>query len=645
MTLRGLHNEQYHTLRELGRGGEGTVYDIQDHSSLVLKKYNEPLAQDKAYKLRHMVDMRSPAIEAYAAWPTDLAHDNTGTVCGFVMRKLTGYVPLHMLFSPMDRKKLFPDKGYNFLVHVARNLSTAFFKLHEAGLVAGDVNEGNVLINSSGMVAFIDCDSFQVKGADKYFFCEVGVPRYTPPELLSKGSFENIVRTVNTDSFSLAVLIFQLLFLGRHPFAGKNKLAADFDEETAIRKHEFAYSLENKKKKLYPPPDSFPITNLSAELVTLLHRAFEQDARPTPAEWAKALDAQLADMVTCNESRLHTYPSKMAECPWCYYKKSRGILYFLDDSYLHATAVLGDIESFVNGFHLEKMELKKWSGPLTHPGLIPAPIEQKFRSAKTTNNLVALCFVVAGVLLYFILHVNFIVMPVALVLCFVIKKYSPWAREINTGRMLRIAVWLRLQQNLVAMIAEHDNSADAAKYTNALSGLNKLVHDFRGLPNEFERRKKIMEERVFNEQLDDYLLQFNIERHAMPLFGTAKKTALYNNGIKSAADITKLQTLKVPGIGPKNLQTLLSWRRQLSSGFVYIPDNDKLLAGMGQVNMEVGNIKTNLEAQIRKEYQALNYLKLNINNRALVLERQINDLVLKTNQAEADMQAFRKFAA
>jgi hypothetical protein len=41
--------------------------------------------------------------------------------------------------------------------------------------------------------------------------------------------------------------------LGRHPFAGKHKLAGDFDEETAIRKKEFAYSLENPKKKLNPP--------------------------------------------------------------------------------------------------------------------------------------------------------------------------------------------------------------------------------------------------------------------------------------------------------------------------------------------------------------------------------------------------------
>lgn len=644
MTFRGLHNELYITARELGRGGEGAVYELQNRNGFVLKLYNEPLTKEKISKLKQMVLMRSPAIEAYSAWPVDLALDDKGIVCGFVMKKLTGYVPLHMIFSPLDRKKLFPDKGYNFLVHVARNLSTAFFKLHEAGLVVGDVNEGNILISSSGLVAFIDCDSFQVKGGGNYFFCEVGVPRYTPPELLKEGSFENIERTVNTDSFSLAVLIFQLLFLGRHPFAGRNKLSADFDEETAIRKREFAYSLENKKKKLTPPKDSFDITNLSEQLIALFHQAFEQDIRPVPAAWIKALDNLLADIVTCTETRLHTYPAKLAVCPWCYFKKERGILYFLDDSYLQAATVLSDIDSFVNGFHLEKLELKKWSGDLTHPSLIPTPIEKKFRTYKALKTWVSIGAAMTCLLLFFINHTNRWLISATFFLPFIIYKYSPWANKLTAELNRRIEFQRLLKERLYAMIAEHDNSADINNYASGINGLNKLVHDFRRLPEEMERRKKIMEERVYNEQLDDFLWRFDIEGHTIPLFGAAKKSALYNSGIRNAAQITKLQTTKVPGIGPKNMQTLLSWRRQLSSEFVYIPDNYKIDIGMKQVNHDIAKIKANLEQLIRKEYQSLNYLKMNIANRSTVLEKQINELSIKTYQADIDKMAFEKFA-
>ena len=141
MIFRGLHNTEYETSSELGRGGEGTVFLLRNDATLVLKKYNAPLTGGKIKKLLKMVAIGSGDIEKYAAWPTDVVSDEKGVTWGFVMRKLTGYVPLHKVFNPMDRKSLFPEKGYNFLVHVARNLATAFYKLHEAGLVVGDVNE------------------------------------------------------------------------------------------------------------------------------------------------------------------------------------------------------------------------------------------------------------------------------------------------------------------------------------------------------------------------------------------------------------------------------------------------------------------------------------------------------------------------
>ena len=217
----------YRVGKEIGIGGEGQVFDVINQPTLALKLYNQPISNEKAKKLKVMTSLLTPQIELYTAWPLDIIKDNDNQFCGFVMRKLKGYVPLHNLFSPMDRKSLFPDKGYNFLVHVARNLSSAFNALHASQLIVGDVNEANIFVDAKGMIAFIDCDSFQVKEGNHYHYCEVGIPRYTPPELLRTNSFTNVLRTKNTDSFSLAILLFQLLFLGRHPFAGKNNTTLD----------------------------------------------------------------------------------------------------------------------------------------------------------------------------------------------------------------------------------------------------------------------------------------------------------------------------------------------------------------------------------------------------------------------------------
>ena len=69
-------------------------------------------------------------------------------------------------------------------------------------------------------VALIDADSFQFSLNGKSYPCVVGVPDFTPPELHGK-NLASVQRTIEHDNFGLAVAIFHLLFMGRHPFAGR----------------------------------------------------------------------------------------------------------------------------------------------------------------------------------------------------------------------------------------------------------------------------------------------------------------------------------------------------------------------------------------------------------------------------------------
>jgi DNA-binding helix-hairpin-helix protein with protein kinase domain len=643
MVWQGQNSEHYLISRELGRGGEGAVYELKSHRDLVLKEYNHPLSTEKIAKLQQMVAMRNASIEAYAAWPTDIVTNDRGAVSGFVMRKLNGYLPLHSVFNPMDRKKLFPDKGYNFLIHVARNLATAFHKLHEAGLVVGDVNEGNILVNSNGLVAFIDCDSFQVRGANDYFFCEVGVPRYTPPELLKKSSFHNVVRTTNTDSFSLAILIFQLLFLGRHPFAGRHKSTADIDEETAIKQKQFAYSLENTKKKLQPPKDSFAISNLADELVTLFHQAFEQDSRPAPADWVKALDSQLADMASCMWSPMHSYPSKIGDCPWCRFRKERNIVYFPDDSYTRSGAALNDIEQFINGFKPEPMDMPKWHGNIPMQGFTPSAVPHRFRIERYLKRFVTAFVITIAILINVFVAFRLEVIGVAAIAIFFIHTRSKWAKNLRAELRRRANKLSQLRQQLEHSIEAYENPGDLPAYTQALAALDKKVSDFKHLPYEVERRKTAIEEKLYTEQLHFYLARFNISDYSIPSFGPGKKQALYDNGIYTVADISRLATIKVPGIGPKNLSALTDWQKEMSAAFVYIPDTYRIASEMNVAQHEVATLKRKLEDVIHKEYQALSYLRQQIESRATQLDKQAREIAIQVRQAELDLHTFKKF--
>jgi DNA-binding helix-hairpin-helix protein with protein kinase domain len=496
--------------------------------------------------------------------------------------------------------------------------------------VVGDVNEGNILVNARGMIAFIDCDSFQVKDGSNYHFCEVGVPRYTPPELLVNTTFDNVVRTVNTDSFSMAILIFQLLFLGRHPFAGKNNSKEDIDEETAIKQHYFAFSLRNKNNKLSPPNDSFSLSYLNDGLASLFQDAFEKNtSRPAPAEWIKELDVYLKGMVTCANTKSHTYPSKLSTCIWCAFKEKRNILYFFDDSYLHNNDLLQNIDSFVNGFKIEKIHFQKIElSLLPAPVVTAAPIDKKYIQYKQYKRNVLITIAIVGMALcYFSMWYILL----AFIIAAILNDALPWGRIIKKEAAKRKTEHTNLQGRLYAAIEEHNQPAEFKAYGQTSRQLMATIDKFRGLPQEVQLKRKALEERLYNVQLHIFLSRFYIENHTIPSFGETRKKLLYNGGILNAADISKLQNSKVQGIGPAYTQTLLSWQRQVSSTFVYMPDN-------AQLNRETAIFM----AEIDMEKKKLEIIKQTILNKQAILKKQVEILHVKVSQAEADYEAFKK---
>ncbi len=638
MKYEGIKGKLYVTGREIGKGGEGQVFDLPDDGDAVLKVYNEPIDTKKQHKLLYMVSIKTPKIESYAAWPQDIVADARRVPCGFTMRKLNNYVPLHMLFSPMDRKRLFPQKGYNFLVHVARNLAIAFHKFHEEGLIVGDVNEGNILVNESGMIAFIDCDSFQVKQNNTYYFCEVGVPRYTPSELLKQGTFDKVVRTTNTDSFSLAILIFQLLFLGRHPFAGKNNSTEELDEEKAIRQMQFAYSLKSRNKKLAPPNNSFAITNLPVDVADLFHRAFEQEQnRPLPEVWAKAMDNLIKNMSTCAVSKLHSYPGQMHHCPWCAFK-NQGILYFLDNITFQDSRLFSDLDSFVNGFRIERLEIPALSNGSFNQQLIPTPIDQRFYNIRKRNRVLVLALVIACIGLAF---VNELWIAMGFVLIILFRAVGN--PTINKELIEHEKALSHLKQKYDDAISTNINfEKSITHYNEQLAKFSNLIDQYRNLPTELENRKRRVEEEAYDKQLIKFLHLFSIKQHTIPSFGNAKKQSLYDNGIFTAADINKLATLKVPGIGPVYHQRLLSWQRQVASQFVYFPNQVEINAGIANAGTEVSRLKAQLDQSIKTEYQNINYQRSAIQTNAEALNRNFEAISLRYHQATLDTAQFRK---
>ncbi|TWT99694.1 Protein kinase domain protein [Botrimarina colliarenosi] len=319
----------------IGAGGEGTVFEINGHPKLLAKVYHKASLNDQHdHKLRTLVSLGAEDLLGIAAWPRALLFDpRTKAVRGLMMDRVADAHPLHELYGTTSRSRTFPQAQWGHLVLAARNLAAAFGTLHERGVLVGDVNQGNLLVDGKMCVRMIDCDSFQVTHRKHVFRCPVGTPHFTPPELQSM-KLADVDRTAEHDAFGLAILIFHLLFVGRHPFAGRYQGPGDMTIEKAIAERRFAFSHNRSDTQVDPPPASLRLDDLPHGIGELFERAFRADidnpVRPKPEEWIGELETLIKQRRVCPIEEAHVYSSASLDCPWCRIENAGGPSFFLN---------------------------------------------------------------------------------------------------------------------------------------------------------------------------------------------------------------------------------------------------------------------------------------------------------------------------
>jgi DNA-binding helix-hairpin-helix protein with protein kinase domain len=313
----------------LGRGGEACVYTVPSDSNLVAKIYHKPTTAH-ADKLQAM--LANPPENPTAslghisiAWPEDLlrAADGKNSILGFLMPRIEGMRPIIDFYNPRTRRQHCPLFNYQYLLRTARNLAAAFAALHASGYCIGDVNESNILVSDTALVTLIDTDSFQVPDPnnDIVYRCPVGKPEFTPPELQNK-TFAQHDREISHDLFGLAVLVFQLLMEGTHPFSGIFQGAIEPPPyEARIASGHFTYS-QKRYVPYLPTPIAPPWEILHPSLQELFIRCFEEGhnnplLRPSAQAWLSAIAEAEDSLITCTTNPQHRYNNHIRSCPWC----------------------------------------------------------------------------------------------------------------------------------------------------------------------------------------------------------------------------------------------------------------------------------------------------------------------------------------
>jgi len=313
----------------LGRGGEACIYAVPSDDNLVAKVYHQP-TNAHAAKLGAMLahPPENPTVglgHTSIAWPQYLllAADGSDRIVGFLMPRIQGMRPIIDFYNPRTRRQHCPLFNYQYLLRTARNLAAAFGALHTSNYCIGDVNESNILVSNTALVTLVDTDSFQVRDPDQniIYRCAVGKPEFTPPELQNK-TFAQYDRENFHDLFGLAVLIFQLLMEGTHPFSGIFQGVPEPPPyEARIVAGHFTYSYKRQVPYM-PTPISPPWEILHPSLRELFVRCFEDGhhnphLRPSAQAWLSTLAEVEYSLTTCTVNPQHYFHHHLPKCPWC----------------------------------------------------------------------------------------------------------------------------------------------------------------------------------------------------------------------------------------------------------------------------------------------------------------------------------------
>lgn len=322
-----------HTWRlteQIGSGAEGFVYGVDDGRPLVAKLVPDP-PDPEAYRrrvARLVRQRREPrtvgllsGTPVRLAWPLVPVRTGGGTgsdrVDGYVMTDMRhAYQPFSHLLTVSTRTAFLPRATWATALHAALALARLLGELHAEGYVVGDLKPDNLWVDETGRVGMADVDSWQFTDGREVFPGRMRTPGYTAPERI--GAPAGTRPDTASDEFALAVLVHQLLMAGLHPFAGHPADGGDYlsyDDNVAHGRCRIVDRTSVLLPRSVPPADLLP-----RRLAELFRTAFgPARRRPTAAEWAQALAAELAPgrLKACAVNARHLHTVERPWCPWC----------------------------------------------------------------------------------------------------------------------------------------------------------------------------------------------------------------------------------------------------------------------------------------------------------------------------------------
>lgn len=303
----------------IAQGAAGTIHRVIGQHGIVAKVYKDKngLAEYKekiAAMLAAPPDLPPISYQGrnyvQIAWPSGNLFDEKG-VCGFVMPEvdLQTSTELHNILQKATRQRKRLPEFYAARVHLAANLSALTAELHALQHYMIDMKPANIRFYPGvWYMAILDTDGFCINGTRR-FTAQQFSDEYIAPE--ARGLKPDQLG-LEQDLFALAVIIFQLLNNGLHPFQGIDRSSSN---PTTLQERIFAklYSYSAASQKFVKPPPLSIYDYFEDKTRALFDRAFQTPYRPTAAEWRDHLRGLFSGqlIVNCvNNPKEHQHFSK-----------------------------------------------------------------------------------------------------------------------------------------------------------------------------------------------------------------------------------------------------------------------------------------------------------------------------------------------
>lgn len=609
----------------LAEAGEGTVYELRDRPDKVLKVYKEARSPSHIAKLERLIGMCTPALAKCCAWPEALVWDASGRVVGFLMRRAEG-LPMHQLYHPTDRQTYFPNATWRSLAAIALNVTSAFETIHAHGALMADVNHSNLLVSAqTGLVTLIDCDSYQIAGANgEVYRCEVGVPEWTPGELQGI-DFSTKTRTLQNEAFGVALMLFHILNNGWHPYQGIPKPQSTQPKGIAgaIQSGAFAFTMARDVPVL-PHPGRLQNRDFPKPLWEAFEAAFglHPEHRPDAGQWRVLLTGMFEGIQKCGFNERHYFAREAGDCPWCRIRLSgMGDDVFLGLKKQPTLKFLSAELDLFRALAPEFLETVDVTGSgVSRSGALEAGaasgLQTHEQSVSLFNRLVSHLGRITGS---------------GSVTRDVMRDGEVWRQKWK--------VLLEELQNLVkerwALVCSYQSDFQKLK--------QRLLTDLETHLEELKQAQISPNHIPVNPywQQHAYLLECRIEDHDIPKLGQKRLDALLASGIRTAADVTPEGLCGIPWVGPVYQKRILKWAERCLRQFRLDPNRP--LGREARIRLE--NYRIHVGETLQTELEmALSTLAGITGNYRVAVARKEDRIVRLLEELKAARETFEALA-